>query len=162
MAGKSFLPDNNKLYSRPGIHMCCADMSPNTLSSCCSFPWPSTAQTTMVINLSLPIYFPFMSHYHVTLSTQKKESFSGSLPLFLVCPPEYLAQSKNLPSYMPAHSRSFSYLYCTSCSCKERYILERRSPATQITLSTQWFLEQSQCTVQFYFLTVTERAPDAA
>lgn len=106
----------------------------------------------------LSLYEPLPCHILHT----KKESFSGSLPLFLVCPPKYLAQSKNLPSYMPAHSRSFSYLYCTSCSCKERYILERRSPATQITLSTQWFLEQSQCTVQFYFLTVTERAPDAA
>lgn len=139
--------------------MCCPDMSPSAPSFRCSVPWPSTAQSTTVVNLSLPIYFPFMSHYRVTLSAKK--SFSGSLPLSLVCSPSIWHKSNIfLPACLPTHPASHTSILHLSWICKERFILEWRFLSTHITLSTQWFLEQSQCAVQFYFLTVTERTPD--
>lgn len=145
--------------------MCNPDMSPSTLSSCCSFPWPSTTHSTTVVNLSLPIYFSFMSHYMSRYPQKKKKSFSGSLLLSLVCahsPVSLQAQIKYLHACPLAQPLSHRHSAPFLCICKERYILERRFPSPHITLSTQWFLEQSQCTVQFHFLTVIERTPDTA
>lgn len=142
-------------------------------------PRYESQHTVILLLLSLALYHPF--HYgrkpqspnllflyeplHVTLSTKKKKSFSGSLLLSLVCahsPVSLQAQIKYLHACPLAQPLSHRHSAPFLCICKERYILERRFPSPHITLSTQWFLEQSQCTVQFHFLTVIERTPDTA
>lgn len=92
------------------------------LKHCRSFSWPSPARSTTVVNLTLPIYSPFMSHYHVTLSARK--SFSGFTRFISCVLLQYLAQIKYLPTCMPAQSPSLSYLLFRPhyLICKERCI----------------------------------------
>lgn len=88
------------------FRMCRSYMSPNTLSSCRSLPWPAAVQSTLVVNRSLPILLslhePFLCH----VIHKKKSKVLETYSLQLACAflPSIWHKAKLLvPSHMIAH-----------------------------------------------------------
>lgn len=114
--------------------MCCSYMSPNTLSSCRSFPWPAAVQSTPVVNHSLPVllslYEPFLCHV-----IHKKSKVLETYSLYLACA-FLVSGTKQNSSFLPTWLPTKSALTYLCCLCKVYIVaaLSRHSNNTEHTV----------------------------
>ncbi len=99
----------------------------------------------------LSLYEPLPCH----VIRKKKKKVLVAHSLYLLCAPpvsgtNQISACPLTQLLLPPFSTSLGYVKRGVCIGVALFHL----------LSTQWFLEQNQCAVQFYFLTVTERTPD--